>query len=141
MKKTTTQLLEILKNKKDYSEFLNEEVGELIFSSAAEYLELMIRDKKLKKSDIIREGNLDRNYAYQIFNGTKKNPSRNKILMISFGMHLNIEETRKLLKICELSDLYARNPRDGAILFCLNKGMSLIDTNEMLCNLGLEILD
>lgn len=141
MKKTTTELLEILKSKKDYSEFLNQEVGEMIFSSAAEYLELMIKDKKLKKSDIIREGNLDRNYAYQIFNGIKKSPSRNKILMISFGMHLNIEETRKLLKLFELSDLYARSPRDGAILFCLNKGMSLIDTNEMLCSLGLEILE
>lgn len=141
MKKTTTQLLDILKSKKDYSEFLSEEIGEMIFSSVSEYLNLLLNEKKLKKSDIIREGNLDRNYAYQIFNGTKENPSRNKILMIAFGMHLNIEETRKLLKICELSDLYPRNPRDGAILFCLDKRKSLIDTNALLSELNLDILE
>lgn len=141
MKKTTTQLLDILKQKKDYSDFLSEEVGEMIFSSMSEYLELLINEKGLKKSDIIRDGNIDRNYAYQIFNGTKLNPSRNKILMIAFGMHLNIEETRKLLKICELSDLYPRSPRDGAILFCLHRNTSLVDTNEMLSDLGLEILE
>ena len=141
MKKTTSQLLDILKGKKEYSEYLEQEIGEMIFSSVKEYLELLINEKKLHKSDIIREGNLDRNYAYQIFNGTKLNPSRNKILMIAFGMHLNIEETRKLLKISSLSDLYPRNTRDGAILFALNKGLSLLEANELLHSLGLEILE
>lgn len=141
MKKTTGELHEIIRNKKEYSEYLNEEIGEMIFWSVAEYLDLLINEKKLKKSDIIRDGNLDRNYAYQIFNGTKKNPSRNKMLMIAFGMHMNVEEARKLLKICQLSDLYPRNPRDGAILFCLDKGKSLIEANELLNELNLEILD
>lgn len=141
MKKTTSQLLEILKEKKEYSDYLSQEVDEMIFSSVSEYLELLINEKKLKKSDIIRDGNIDRNYAYQIFNGTKLNPSRNKILMIAFGMHLSIEETRKLLKICALTDLYPRNARDGAILFALNKGLSLIEANELLNGLGLEILE
>lgn len=141
MKKTTGELHEIIRNKKEYSEYLNEEIGEMIFWSVAEYLDLLINEKKLKKSDIIRDGNLDRNYAYQIFNGTKKNPSRNKMLMIAFGMHMNVEEARKLLKICQLSDLYPRNPRDGAILFCLDKEKSLIEANELLNELNLEILE
>ena len=141
MKKTTGELREIIRNKKEYSEYLNEEIGEIIFWSVSEYLELLINEKRLKKSDIIRDGNLDRNYAYQIFNGTKKNPSRNKMLMIAFGMHMNVDEARKLLKICQLSDLYPRNPRDGAILFCLDKGKSLIEANELLNELNLEILD
>lgn len=141
MKKTTGELLEVLKSKKSYEEYLNQEINEMIFSSVPEYLELLINEKNLRKSDIIRDGNLDKNYAYQIFNGTKKNPSRDKMIMIAFGMHLNIEETRKLLKISQLTDLYPRNSRDGAILFCLDKQTSLIETNELLHSLGLEILE
>ena len=77
MEKSTGELLEILKSKKNYDEFLKEEIGELLFESLSDYLDTLIKNKGLKKSEIIEKSNLDRNYAYQIFNGTKLNPSRN----------------------------------------------------------------
>lgn len=141
MEKSTDELLNILKSKKTYNEFLNQEFEELYFKSASQYLEILIKDKKLKKSEVINKSNIDKNYAYQIFNGIKTNPSRDKIIMLSFGMGLTIDETQKLLKICCLSELYARNPRDTIILFCLEKKKSLIDTNEMLNDFSLEILE
>ena len=78
MKKTTEELLEILKNKKSIRDYFKEEIDELVFSSLAEYLELLLNDKKLKKSEVIKKSNIDKNYAYQIFNGNKDNPSRDK---------------------------------------------------------------
>lgn len=141
MQKTTDELLKVLKSKKTYSEFLNQEFGELYFVSASQYLEMLIKEKNLKKSEVINKSNIDKNYAYQIFNGIKTNPSRNKILMLSFGMGLTIEETQKLLKICSLSELYPRSPRDSIILFGLDKKKSLIETNELLCEFSLEILE
>lgn len=84
----------------------------------------------MNKSEVIRKANLDKNYAYQIFSGTRTNPSRNKILMLAFGMGLTVPETRKLLKVCNLTDLYPRSPRDSVIIFCLNNKLSLIQTNE-----------
>lgn len=141
MDKTTGELLEILKSTKSYEEFFEQEVGELCFSSLAEYLDVLINEKGITKSELIKNANLDKNYAYQIFNGNKTNPSRNKVLMLAFGMQLNLNEARKLLKVAGLTDLYARSPRDSVIIFCLNKGMNLIDTNEQLSDFGLDILE
>lgn len=141
MEKSTTELLEVLKSKKTYEEFFEQELGELCFSSIAEYLELLLNEKGLSKSEVIKSANLDKNYAYQIFNGNKLNPSRNKIIMIAFGMGLSLTEARKLLKIAGLTDLYARSPRDSVIIFCLNKKMNLIQTNEQLNEFGLDILE
>lgn len=141
MEKTTNELLEILESKKSIEAFFNEEIDELIFSSLSEYLELLISEKKLRKSTVIKRSNLDKNYAYQIFNGNKEKPSRNKVTMLAFGMGLSVLETRKLLKVAGVSDLYARNPRDSIIIYCLNKGLSLIDANEYLNDYNLELLE
>lgn len=141
MEKSTEELLGILKNKKTYEEFFSEEIEELCFSSVAEYLNLLMTEKKLKKSDVIKKSNLDKNYAYQIFNGIKTNPSRDKILMLAFGMTLTLNETRKLLKISQLKDLYVRDPRDSVIIFCLNKKYTLMQTNESLNDYGLDCLE
>jgi len=61
--------------------------------------------------------------------------------VLSFGMGLSVSETRKLLKIADSSDLYARNPRDCIIIYCLDKGTSLIEANEYLSDYNLEILE
>lgn len=141
MEKSTNELMEILKSKRSYEEFFKEEIGEFCFSSLAEYLELLMNEKGLKKSDVILKSNLDKNYAYQIFNGNKTNPSRDKLIMLAFGMGLSLNETRKLLKIANQGDLYIRSPRDSIILFCLNKGYSLMTANEYLNDFALDILE
>lgn len=141
MNKSTDELLEILKSKKTINDYFNDEINELIFSSLSEYLELLMNEKRLTKSEVIRKSNLDKNYAYQIFNGNKDKPSRNKMIMLAFGMGLSVLETRKLLKISNSCDLYTRNPRDSVIIFCLNKKLSLIDANEMLNDYGFELLE
>ena len=61
--------------------------------------------------------------------------------MLAFGMKLTLDETRKLLKIAGLSDLYVRIPRDSVIIFCLQNGKNLIETNEMLDDYALKILE
>lgn len=141
MYRSTEELMNILKSKKSYTEFFQEEVGELEFKTVAEYLDMLLNEKKLQKNEVIARSNLDRNYAYQIFNGRKTNPSRNKIIMLSIGMGLNLEETRKLLKVSGLPDLYVRNPRDSILIHCLLQSYNLIKTNETLSNYGVDILE
>ena len=71
MEKSTSDLLSVLKSKKNYSEFFQNEIGELIFKSLDEYLGVLLKEKNLKKSEVIEKSNLDKNYAYQLFNGIK----------------------------------------------------------------------
>lgn len=141
MYKSTEELTNILKSKKSYTDFFQEEVGELEFKTIAEYLDMLLSEKKLQKNEVIARSNLDRNYAYQIFNGRKTNPSRDKMIMLSIGMGLTLEETRKLLKVSSLSDLYIRNPRGSIIMYCLVQKSDLIETNETLSNYGVDILE
>lgn len=141
MEKSTEELLNIMKNQKSYTDFFTDYVGELNFRSLSEYLTFLLEEKKLKKNDVISESNLDKNYAYQIFSGTKKNPSRDKLLMIAFGMRLSLNETCKLLKIAGLADLYVRDPRDSIIIYCLQKNKSLMETNIDLVNYGVDALE
>lgn len=42
--------MKILNSKKSYNEFFEEEVGELCFSSVADYLEVLLNEKHLKKA-------------------------------------------------------------------------------------------
>ena len=141
MRKTTEELLNILKSKRSYDDFLKEQIDELYFASISEYLEILLAQKGLKKSDVITKANLDKSYAYQIFNGNKTNPSRDKLIMLAIGMELNLDETRTLLKISNVSDLYIRNPRDSAIIFCLENKLDLIRTNEKLDEFSLSPLE
>lgn len=141
MKKSTDELMKILNSKKSYSEFLQDEKVEFVETSISEYLNELLEEKQLKKSEVIRRANLDKNYAYQIFNGNKLNPSRNKVLMISIGMGLTLTETRRLLKICNQSDLYIRNARDSVIIFGIDKKMTLMEINELLNDFSFEILE
>ena len=141
MEKSTDELMKILNSKKSYSEFLQDEKVEFVETSISEYLNELLEEKQLKKSEVIRRGNLDKNYAYQIFNGNKLNPSRNKVLMISIGMGLTLTETSRLLKICNQSDLYIHNARDSVIIFGIDKKMTLMEINELLNDFSFEILE
>ena len=97
--------MEILKQKKSIHAYFTEEIDELEFASLTEYLELLLNEKGLRKSDVIKRSNIDKNYAYQIFNGNKTHPSRDKMIALAIGMGLNVLETRKLLKIAGACDL------------------------------------
>lgn len=141
MNKSTGELLTILESKKTYREFFDEQSGELFFISVSQYLDALLHSKGLNKSDVIKRGNLDKNYAYQIFNGTKKKPSRNKMLMIAIGMELSVEETQTLLKMCGMPELYVRSRRDSIILHAIKEKKNIIETNEELSDYNQELLE
>ena len=52
-----------------------------------------------------------------------------------------MEEMQKLLKVSEYPVLYAKNKRDSILLFCLDKGVSLIETNELLYEMGENVIE
>ena len=58
-------------------------------------------------SQVVEDSGVDKAFVYQIFNGSKR-PSRDKLIDITFGMHLNEEETQRVLKIAGHSELYPR---------------------------------
>ena len=79
-----------------------------------EYLSLQLRQKHLRRADVVRGSHLDRTYVYQIFSG-KKTPSRDKLLAIAFGLQLSAEETQKMLKLSGNLELYVRRMQQNLL--------------------------
>lgn len=140
MKKSTDEIMNILNKNKNIEEFLSKNTDEFIYDGLDEYLAKLIKEKNLDKSTVIKDSCIDTVYAYQIFSGQRKNPSRNKILQIALAMGLDLDETRRLLKIGCVGDLYVRITRDSIIIHSINSGLSVMECNELLYELGEDLL-
>ena len=136
--KQTDELLKTIAKSHDLDGFLDNQ--EFIKVNISEYLNNLIEEKKLVKSEVIKRSGLDRVYAYQILNGTRT-PSRDKLVQFAFGMKLNFEEVQKMLKYNGLAPLYPKNRRDSIIIFAINEKSTVIDLNIMLDNKKEKILE
>ncbi|BEP29287.1 hypothetical protein [Helicovermis profundi] len=115
-------------------EILNETDKYFIDKEAKNFLNELLINNKLKKSDVIKLSGLSSAYVYELFNGFKK-PTRNKCIQLAYGLKLDFNETQKLLRYFNLNSLYAKVKRDAVVIFCINKKMSLFDTDEILYDL------
>lgn len=121
-------------------DYLTKNRDYLLKDSLADHLYALLSQKNLRRADVIRGSLLGRAYVYRIFAGDKI-PSRDKLIALSFGLHLTEEETQKMLKLSGSRELYPRDERDALLLFALQRRMSIMDANEMLLDHGLAILD
>lgn len=121
-----------LKIAKSLSDFFAKNKAKMLARDLSNYLNGLVAKKNLVIADVVKESGLEKAYVYQIFDGKKKNPSREKMIAIAFGMHLDEEETQRMLKLAGHSELYPRVARDAVILFAIQRGMSIWDTDRAL---------
>ena len=107
--------------------------------SFVDYINEILLEKDLEKSDIIRDAQIPRTYAYQIFQGSKQ-AGRDKILQLAIAMKLNLEETNRLLTVAHHNHLYAKQQREAILIFGISKQYSLIQINELLDEFHHELL-
>ncbi len=129
----TDELLKELLDAPDPSTFVKKH--RLTDRTLSEYLQQLLIDHDLKRADVIREANLNSTFGYQIFTGQRQ-ASRDKILQLAYAMHLSLIETNRLLQAAKANELYCKNRRDAIMIFCLNHGCSLQETNEELYRFG-----
>lgn len=139
MRKTTEELLNTLKHSVSITSYLSQEQDNLQALPLHLYLDKIFAEKEISPSQCIRNSGLDRTYCYQIFSG-RKLPSRDKVLALCFGLSLDVEDTQLLLKSTGYTQLYPRNERDSIIIFALQRNASILEANELLLDLGYEIL-
>lgn len=135
MEKRTTELLKQLESCDDFRRFSQENRDQLIHTTLAEYLESKRVARGLKKSELIRRSEMSEVYAYQILSGLKK-PERPKLLSMAFGLSLTLAETQQMLKVADLPPLYPKKEFDCIVIYCLCKGRTVVETNEMLYEYG-----
>ena len=91
--------------------------------------------KQMTRVEIIRKSGLERTYAYQILNGTRL-PGRDKVIALALASGLSLTETQRALEICSLGILYSRNRRDAILIFSVNRGITVQETQELLVEFG-----
>jgi len=135
--KSTDQLKNEIINSEDIHESINENKDEFIDENFNKLLMNLIISKNLKHKDIIKNGNLNRTYFYHLISG-KRNPSRNKIIQIAFGMKLDLNETQILLKSSKMKELYSKIKRDAIIIYAISKKMTIVESDVLLDEEGEE---
>lgn len=141
MEISSAPLKESLKNTKDINSFLKENTSSITNPTLSQHLNKLLSQKGLKRKVVIETAHLDINYISQLFNGHKFNASREHILSLAFGFSLNNEEADRLLKIAGVGALYPKNKRDAVIIYALENGMSIDQTDDILLSHNLEPLD
>ena len=140
MQKSTEELLEMIKNTRKIEEYFSQNSTEMNFNTLQEMIEFFMKNKGISKNEVVNRSQIERHYGYQIISGVRT-PSRDKLIMICFGLTLNLDETQNMLKKCGFGELYPRDTRDAVIIFSIHHGLSIMDTNELLYDMKLKSLE
>lgn len=134
--KNIRELFAELKNNAlpDYLENNHDE----FFVSLHEYLQTLLEEKNLIKLDVIRQSHIDRHYGYHIFSGTRKNPSREKILSLAIALKLNLSETQELLRHARLCELCPRSQFDSIVISSILQNLDVPQINSLLKNFSVK---
>lgn len=137
-KLTTDELLKLLHESHsvaeltEYNNILSEQTH---FHDFSDFFCNYLQNHNLLESDVIRTSLIQRNYAYQILNGTK-NPGRDKVIALCLAAEMDYDDTQRALALADLGKLYPRRKKDSIIIFALKHHLNVQQTNELLYEEG-----
>ena len=129
----TSDLLDELLSSPDPAAFASKH--KITQRNLPDYLQQLLDEKGLRRSEVVKEANIGATYGYQIFMG-QRNASREKILALIFPLRCTLQEANRVLRAAGHSELYVKSRRDAIIIFCLDHGYSLMRTNDELYRFG-----
>lgn len=116
----TSDIEECLENAEEFDkELINENSCPEICSMIKGYMD----EKGITRAELIKRLNLDRNYGYQLLNGTR-NLQRDHLIQIGLLLELDIEQFQRLLKTANKKPLYVRDMFDAMVFFAVKHKMS-----------------
>ena len=137
--KDTEELLAEIREDADMERFLADNRKEFR-QPLSEYLNRIMEQKQLCRTDVIRDSCLNPNYAYHILSGESTNPSRPKLLALAIALRMNFDEIQYLLRYAGFSPLYPRNPWDAVVISAIHRGLSVWETDNLLDYLGETVM-
>ena len=137
--KDTDSLQQELMNAPDLDQFLSENRDNFYGGSIQKLLNVLFQKRNISKAALAKRSGMSEVYLHQVFAG-RRNPSRNRLICLCFGLAATLEETQELLKQCSLAQLYPKNKRDAIIIYGLVNDVSLFDVNDKLFSEGEETL-
>lgn len=138
-KKDTDDLQQELMDSSDLTQFLSKNTEQFVDKSVTEALNQLFLRKNISKAALAKQAGMSEIYLHQIFAG-RRNPSRNRLLCLCYGLEASVEETQELLKLCGMAQLYPKLKRDAIIYYGLLHKLSLFEINDKLFDENEETL-
>lgn len=129
--KDTNDLQQELMDAPNLDQFLSENQSNFSSGATHELLNTLFQQRNISKAALAKQSGMSEVYLHQVFAG-RRNPSRNRLICLCFGLSATLEETQSLLKQCGLAQLYPKSRRDAIIIYGLANGVSLFDINDKL---------
>ncbi len=90
-------------------------------------------ERGISRAELIRRLNIDRNYGYQLLNGTRI-PTRNHLIQIGLLLGLDTERFQQLLKTAKKKPLYVRDLFDAKVFYAVKHKMDFERAMEFIWN-------
>lgn len=136
----TSTLMRRLFKAPDLDSFINENAVHFQEQPLSSYLSELCQKTGAVRNQIILRSGIERSFGHQIFRGVR-NPSRDIVLRLAFALGLNVEGTQRLLAAAQKSQLFPRIRRDAVLLYCLHNNLGITQTQTILEELKLPLLD
>lgn len=107
--------------------------------SFQDYFFQLEKVQQIPDRELREKSGLERSYYCHIREGSKR-PGRNKIIRLCLAAGLDDDEARRAFEAAGVPFWYARDRRDAVIRFCLKKSRSVIETNLLLEEYGMELI-
>ena len=137
--KDTDGLQQELMDSPDLTQFLSRNQKQFVNRSVAESLNRLLQQKNISKAALAKQSGMSEIYLHQIFAG-RRNPSRNRLLCLCYGLGTSIDETQELLKLSGMAQLYPKLKRDAIIYYGLLHQLDLFEINDRLFDENEETL-
>jgi transcriptional regulator with XRE-family HTH domain len=137
--KPTNELFSELQSADSYEDFAVKNKDVFTKGSISEYLSNLLKEKNIPLKDAVNNSGIERIYAYHLFSG-RKIPSRDKLIAISLGLGLSLDETQALMKFSCNRPLYPKNERDSALIYAVINGLTVRETQALLFEKHFEAL-
>ena len=130
-KKNIDSLQQGLMDSPDLTQFLSQNQEQFVNKNVAELLNHLFEKKNISKAALAKQAGMSEIYLHQIFAG-RRNPSRNRLLCLCYGLDASVKETQELLKRCGKAQLYPKLKRDAIIYYGLLHKLDLFEINDKL---------
>lgn len=107
-----------------------------------EYLQMHIIDNRMSIAEVMNNSRINKNYGYNIINGTRKNPGRDKVLALCIGAGMSFDQIQRALHLSKQPLLDPLNERDVRIVVAVNNNMKdVLKLNILLESKGVAPLE
>lgn len=105
-----------------------------------EYMNARLKERGLTKQEVILAADLPEKYGYRLLEEERHTQKRDIYLRLCYAAGLTLKEAQRALRLAGQEELYARIPRDAALIVGFEQRMKVDAVNEMLESNGFEPL-